>query len=74
MPHEQLVNRLTSVLLGVAGGIMLIRAFTGKAFFLAPLASRQVGRRLPNWLAKPLVLLIAIGALVLAIGLWRQSP
>jgi hypothetical protein len=70
--HEQLVHRLIAVLLGVVGGAILIRAFTGKEFFLSPLASRQLGPRLPNWLARPLVLLIGIGALLLAIGLWRQ--
>jgi hypothetical protein len=68
-----LIHKVASVVFALAGCFILIRAFAAKQFFLAPLGSRQVGPRVPNWLARPVVFLIGLGALALAVGLWRQT-
>lgn len=55
-----------------AGVYLIIRSYRGREFFLAGIGGSRHGR-VPNWIARPVMFLMGIGALVLAAGLWWQA-
>jgi hypothetical protein len=65
-------NRAGGVLMVIGGAYVIIRSFRGRAFFLTGVGGERHGKA-PNWIARPLMLLVGIGALIIAIGLWRQG-
>ena len=67
-----MADRLGSAVLVVGGAYLIGRTFLGKEFFLVGIGGRKSNKALPNWLARPLMFLIGLGAVAAGVGVWLR--
>jgi amino acid transporter len=70
---RELPRAIVPVLLGILGLVAIAAGLLGANFQWRPLGSGQRGPTMPGWLARPFFVLLGIGFLVGAFGLWRRS-
>jgi len=66
-------NHAGSIIMAAAGVYVIIRSITGNEFFVTGIGGGRYGKPIPNWIARPLAFLTGVGALVISVGLWRQT-
>lgn len=66
-------SHVGSIIMAGGGVYAIIRSITGNEFFVTGIGGGRYGKPIPNWIARPLAFLTGVGALVISVGLWRQT-